>query len=52
MDFDTHLMKLVPRVAMDPMLIYATTSKEQFQIGLKLLLDTCRVTRIGSETFD
>ena len=41
LDFDTHLKKLVPRVEMDPMLIHATTSKQQLQIGLELLLGTC-----------
>ena len=41
MDFDTHLKKLVPRVEMDPISFHATTSKEQLQIGLELLVDTC-----------
>ena len=41
MDFVTHLKKLVPKGEMDPMLIHATTSKKQLQIGLEPLLDTC-----------
>ena len=41
MDFDIHLKNLVPRVERDPMLFHVTTTKEQLQIGLELLLNTC-----------
>ena len=41
MVFCSHLDKLVPRIEMDPLFIHATTSKEQLQMGLEHLLDTC-----------